>query len=465
MPTEVWFRNPHSYVRELVECGQFLIAWDRGTLVKKRLDPFKHAQLYYSESYPWRILVVGQQGTAELDSTHDLEHPKAVYPTFEYGEELNVLEDLLARPVGEDAAVCSTAGVPADELPVFGQEHRVVVTGVPPGNIGPGRSFLRTLKELQEDYPEAIIHLHGPYGWRIAFGTGLRSADVEPRTTAQKGKVILPNGSEVPFEKTFTKAQWTRAVGFQPSDLKVPRNRCMFNIKSAVWAGAHYEELFKFRSVKSSAITIDSESSDKDHVPVTTKSYLSVQAKAKPGDKFTCNTCSLMDECKYYREGAVCSVPDAEPAELTQFFGTRDSGMILDGLAILMKSGIKRYQRLLQEEEVVGDVIPEVGKLQGSLFEQGVKLAKLHDPTLRGGPSVQINTGAGGATQVNMGNPRAAISQAFRELEARGFTREQITPAMIEGVLTGMKEPERARRAVEGAVISDRPADSEEKSA
>jgi hypothetical protein len=459
MPTEVWFRNPHSYIRELVECGQALVAWDRGTLAKKRIDAFKHAQLYYGETYPWRLLLIGEQGAAELDSEHDLNAPKAVYPTFQYGDELNVLEDLLAHPVGESEDVCSTPGVAPDELPVFGQDHRVVVTGMPPGNLGPGRAFLRTLKELQEDYPEATIHLHGPYSWRVAFGTGLRSADVEPRTDAQKGKVILPNGSVVLFEKTFAKAQWTRAIGFEPSDLKVPRNRCMFNIRSAAWAGAHYDELFRFRSVKSKGILIDSDSPDNDHKPVSTKSYLSVQAKAKPGDKFTCDTCSLMDECKYYRAGAVCSVPNSEPTELSRFFGTRDSGMILDGLAILMKSGIKRYERLMQEEEVIGDSDPQVTKLQSQLFEQGVKLAKLHDPALRTS-GVQVHVGGGSAVQVNQGNPRQAIAQAFRELEARGIARDDITTSMIEGVLNGMNDPAQHRRAIEATVI-----DQEEQSA
>jgi hypothetical protein len=460
MTTEVWFRNPHSYIRELVECGQSNVAWDRGTLTKKRIDPFKHAQLYYGESYPWRLLVVGDQGTAELDSMHDMSAPKAVYPTFEYGDELNVFEDLLANPAGESEEVCSTPGIPPDELPIFGQEHRVVVTGMPPAGTGPGRAFLRTLKELQEDYPESIIHLHGPYSWRVAFGTGIRSADVEPRTDAQKGKVTLPNGTNVPYEKTFSKAQWARAIGFEPGELRVPRNRCMFNIKSAAWAGEHYQELFRFRSIKLRGILIDTDTPSAEYKPLTTSSYRSVQSKAKEGDKFTCNTCSLMDECKYFREGAVCSVPNSEPIELSRYFGTRDSGQILDGLAILMKSGIKRYERLMEDESVTGEVIPEVTKMQSHLFEQGVKLAKLHDPSLRGTSGVQVNVGGHSAVQVNNGNPRQAIAAAFRELEARGIARDAITPQMIEGVLSGMNDPAQAHRAIEATVI-----DQEEKTA
>lgn len=454
--TECWYRNPHSYVRELVECGEYKIAWDRGTLVKKRIDPAKHAGLYFGEAYPWRLLVIGEQGTAEIRSGSTLERPTAVYPTWTYGDDLHLLEDMLANPVGEDADVCNTPGVSLDELPVFGQEHRVIITGLPPGNLGPGRAILRTIKELQEDYPESIIHLHGPYSFRIAFGTGMRSADVEPRFLAQKGRVTLPNGSEVVFEKTYDKAQWTRAIGFSPSDLKIPRNRCMFNIKSAAWASEHYEELFKFRTTRSGSVTVDTTSSDTDHKPATTKSYLSVMSAAKPGDKFTCNTCSLMDDCKYSREGAVCSVPNSEPAPLTSYFGTRDSGMILDGLAILMKSGIKRYERGLQDESVTGEIIPEVTKIQSNLFEQGTKLAKLLDPELRSGAKVQVNVGGNSAVQVNSGSPRQAIAAAMRELEARGVPRDSITPELIQGVFEGMKAPVQATRAIEATVIESR---------
>jgi hypothetical protein len=63
--TEVWFRNPDTYIRELVECGVFQIAWDRGYLVKRKVDPIKHAELYYGQAYPWRVLAIGPQGSAE----------------------------------------------------------------------------------------------------------------------------------------------------------------------------------------------------------------------------------------------------------------------------------------------------------------------------------------------------------------------------------------------------------------
>lgn len=456
MTTEVWFRNPHNYIRELVELSPLAtnIAWDRGALAKRKIDPNAHARLYFGEAVPWRLLAIGEQGAAEMDRDHTLANPKAVYPVWSYGEELDLLEDYLANPVGEDSDICNTPFVEADELPVLGQEHRVVVIGVPSGGLSIGKAFLRQLKELQEDYPKAIMHLHGPCSWRIAFGIGLASSDVDPRTPAGLGKVFLPSGKEVKYEKTFQLAKWIKILGMEPDVLKVPRNRCIYNIKSALWAGQHYDDLFNFRVNRTSRVVPDLDVPEADFSQPKL-SVTQLKASGKPGDKYTCNTCSLMDECKYYRDGAVCAVPDAEPASLTSYFNTRDSGMILDGLAILLKSGVKRYERGLANEEVMGDLDKEVTKQQAAIFDQGVKLAKLIDPALRSPAGVQVNVGGGSQVQVNSGSPRQAIAAAMRELEARGVPREQITPDLIQGVFAGMKEPERNRNAIEGAVIEN----------
>ena len=171
-----------------------------------------------------------------------------------------------------------------------------------------GRSFLRYLKTLQEDYPQAIIHVHGLYGWKVAFGMGFGAADVEPRSAAQKGRVHLPSGAEEKYERVVSKPQWAAALGFKPADLEIPRNRCMYNIKSAVWAGKHYVELFKFKTKGEGSG--DYTSSDEDHVPAAAKKYLTTSPqKIEEGDKMLCDTCSLQNTCKYFRSGAVCTVP------------------------------------------------------------------------------------------------------------------------------------------------------------
>lgn len=452
MGTEVWFRNPDNYIRELVECGQYLIAWDRGYLVKKRIDPEKHAALYFGKAYPYRLLLVGEQGTAELDATHGINNPKAVYPTWQYGEDAALLEEIVARPVGDDPKVCMDASVRPDERPVFGQEHRVVIIDAPPANSGPGRKFLRFVKELQEDYPACIIHVHGLYGWRPAFGLGFGAADVEPRTAAQKGRVHLPSGKEEKFEQVIKHPQWVTVLGFKPVDLTVPRVRCMYNIKSAVWAGENYEKLNRFPTRSSPAYETDTESSDSAVVPVQKRSPLIGTPEKKDGDMYHCDTCSLQDKCTYFRSGAVCSVPGSEPTDLAKMFKTRDSQLIIDGLGTLMAAETHRLQRGMEEEETWGELDPEVTKMMSTLFDHGVKLAKLVDPSLRGS-GVNINVGQGGQAAVALSTPKQMVAAAVRELQARGVPLDQITPDAIQGLLAGMADPEKQTRAIEGEVI------------
>lgn len=459
MSTEVWFRNPDNYIKELVEVGVGMIAWDRGLLVKKRIDPVKHASLYFGNAIDFRVLLVGDQGTCELRNGDTLEKPTAVYPTWEYGEDLSLLEEILSKPPGEDLVACNDRSVSADERPVWGQEHRVVITNLPSATTGPGRKMLTVLKTLQEDYPNAILHIHGLYGYRVAFGMGFGAADTDPRTPAQKGKVILGSGKEVKYERAQSSPQWVTVLGFKPVDLAVPRVRCMFNIKSAIWAGQNYDQIFNFKSrVHGVEAPVDSESSDEDFTPATTTSPFSTAVvSAKPGDKFHCDTCSLQDQCKYYRNGAVCSVPGAEPKELAKFFKTRDSDQIIEGLSTLVAANTRRLERGINEESAFGDINPEVTKLINQIFDQGTKLAKLVDPSLRGGTKVQVNVGPGGqAAVIGQTNPRQMIATVVRELENRGIPREQITPEMIEGLLSGMANPESAQRAIEGTVLSHR---------
>ena len=445
MQTEVWFRNPDNYIRELVECNEHWIAWDRGLLVKKKIDPVLHALLYFGPAVKYRVLMVGEQGTCELRPGDTLDKPTAVYPTWEYGtDDLSLLEELLEKPVGNNMIFTNDKSVPADERPVWGQEHRVVITNLPALTTGPGRKILGILKTLQEDYPEAILHVHGLYGFRPAFGMGFKAADVEPRTAAQKGKLHMPHGREEKFERLDSNAQWLTMFGFTIGDMQVPRNRCMFNIKSARWAGENYNEIFNFKGRVVGA-DVDTSTPQADYsLPENNRVLMKNKLEVQPGDKFACDSCSLSANCKYFRDGAVCTMPDSESKELAAFFKTRDSGQIIDGLAMIVQKGAARAERSLRIEEAVGDIDPDTTKLMGQVFDQGVKLAKLVDPALRAGPRVNVNVGSGGAASITSGNPRQLIAGAIRELEEQGFRRDQITQEMIAGLLEGMQSPENA---------------------
>lgn len=444
--TEVWFRNPYNYVRELVECDAPLVAWDRGLLVKRQIDPYKFMQLYYGKNAPFRILMIGEQGTAELQPGRDIDNPVAVYPTWKGDESLELLEEMMAHPAGEDPQ-CYNADVPVDEKPVEGQEHRVVVTELPGAHTGPGRALIKKLKELQEDYPDCILHIHNSYSFRVMFGMGFRSADFNPRDNAAKGKVTIPAGKEMIAEKTIGCPQWVSLLGFRVVDLKVPRNRTMYNIKSAQWAGEHFMENIKFKATGDAPVS----PSQKEHLPATTTSHMSHHVTAVAGDKQLCNTCSLQNNCKYFRQGSVCSVPGSEPAGLARMFKTRDSQTIIDGLGSLLAAQAHRLERGMRDEDEFGELDPEVTKMANQVFGNGVKLAKLIDPSLTK-PGVQINVG--GATQVSAATPNQVMGSIVRELESRGIPREKITPDMVQNLLIEMGGGGQAAPAIESRVVS-----------
>jgi hypothetical protein len=117
-----------------------------------------------------------------------------------------------------------------------------------------------------------------------------------------------------------------------------------------------------------------------------------------------------------------------------------------------------RLERAAAEEESLGEISPEVSKIINSLFAQGVTLAKLIDPSLRGGGvKVQVGVVNGQATAaISSGNTPAELTgSVVRALEAQGITRDKITPDLVMATLQGMASPESRTRAIEGAVIAE----------
>lgn len=434
METKVWFRNAHSYIRELIDSNEPRIVWSRATLIKKEIDPNQFCGLHFGV-LPWEALVLGNEAVL-IDAEHTLKYPKAVYPIWSYGDDLEELIDLVENPVGEDQAMCEDTKTPIEERPVFGQSHIIVIKSIPVANSGSGRRFLKQLKEIKEDYPAVTFHLHGLYSFRALFGMGFGSGDVDALGSTKQGKVILPPGSEVKIDMLVRHPQWTRVLGFSPVELNIPRNRVIFNIKSACWAAKYWDQEISVKTVGAGSHVPDLTTPDAAYYPPTVGSHTIAARKGAPGDKIICNDCSLAIDCKFYRADYACGVPRTETAKLASFFGTRDSHDIVDGLTMLVKRNAERLDQALDTERVLGDVDPQVSKQLGQVFDQGIKLAKLVDPSLRGGPQVQVNVGSGGTAAVSVGDTRSIVAAAMRELEASGIKREEITSAMIEGVIT-----------------------------
>ncbi|QEM40920.1 MAG: terminase small subunit [Phage AS32] len=265
------------------------------------------------------------------------------------------------------------------------------------------------------------------------FGMGFACADVDPRTSAQSGKVNLPNGKELAYARTVGQLQWVNMMGMSVTDLKEPKQRCIYNIKAANWAGEHFEESVRFKSKGSSN---PDPNSPRTVLPVVQSGFkANPSIEAQEGDKVVCDSCSLSSTCKEYREGAVCSIRDSETNILAKMFQSRSSDKIIDGLGAILGAQAKRLERGMMSEEEFGELDPEVTKIMNQLFANGVKFAKLVDPTLNK-PLVQIN-GVGSAG-VAGSSPKELGAAVVRELEAKGIAREDITPAMFEAMLLEM---------------------------
>lgn len=426
-PVDVFFRNPFLYIRELVELRVNRIIWDRGLLVTRSVDPYRHAELYYPPSMDFEVLVSAEQGVSELRRGHTMANPWAVYPTWiPGGETPEALLRLIEEPVGDNPLKYQDYDLSVDARPIRGQPHKIFILYPPSASTLEGRQVYRFLADVQEEHPEVTLHIHGLYGYATMFGGNFKSVDTDARITAAHKKVMLPNGREVDIPTAAKTWHWLSLIGYNARQLAVPRNRCLYNIKSALWAAEHFKENLRFKST--GFAEVDPESVDA--VTPTTRNVYNSRIKPGSGDKLACDVCSLQNTCKYFRVGAVCSIPGSDPAPLARFFASRDADKIIDGLGTLLAAQSRRVERGVKMENETGEFDPEVTKMMDGLFRNGEKLAKLLRPSLAGpkvGVAVQVQSGQ---THASMG-----VAAAVAELEARGYDRDSITAEMIEKVM------------------------------
>ena len=430
MAVDVWIRNPSACIRECIEVGMTQIVWDYGYLVKKGIDPDKFMNLYCPSGMDYRVLVVGDpnQGAAEITRGTSWGKPLRVHPLWEYGDDLAILEQHLRES---------------------GPDELVVVTRTPIVSTGPGKKFMNLLNDLQLEYRDATIHLHGLYSWKTMFGRDFKSIDMEPRLDAQKGRVRLPNGQQVTYETAQTMPHWLAAVGFNAADLSVPRNRCMYNIESARWAAQYFKVNYKFETRRRYPLP------EEGHVLVNDR-IKTRMVPSRLGDKFLCDLCSLKPSCKYFRVGSVCSVPDSEASELSRFFKTRDSDTIIAGLGSLLALQTQRLEEGRRNEIEDDTIDNNVTKIVNSIFDRGVKLAKLVDPALAaaGAPKFKVALTQNHNT-ITAANPAALMAAVVNELESRGVTRADITPEMVKELI---QVPEIDRKGAIDAVVVEKTA-------
>lgn len=183
------------------------------------------------------------------------------------------------------------------------------------------------------------------------------------------------------------------------------------------------------------------------------------------GDKRLCDTCSLQYSCRLYKRGSVCILPDKETARLAEFFGTRESKDVIDGIGKLLTFRANRFESMVETERTINErralqnepalFDPEIDKMAGAISKDAERFAKLIDPALtRPQVAVQVNNNpAIGAATERVASVREytnrELSGAARELEAAGTSRDAITPEML---VKHLHEKENGQ-VIEGVVV------------
>lgn len=254
-PVDIFWRNPWNYINELKRCGEFNLAWDRGVAAKWKVDVQQYSKIHMGPSgAKWRAYSIGTWHAQEWDSECANGEVRGVYPTFDCSEDrLEELLDYIRRPWGHDKSMYNDSELPKSVRPVKGQANRIFITNIPNTGWVEGRRMIKLLEEVQDQYRDQCeIFIHRLYSYSEIFGRNWKSASVDPREDASKGRIILPNGRAVDprgkelgdpkrgVDRTYLDMH-IKPMGFNYPELGDAKKRCMFNIQSARHASIHWE--------------------------------------------------------------------------------------------------------------------------------------------------------------------------------------------------------------------------------
>jgi len=459
---DLWLMQSHKYIDIALEEGFRQFSWQVAYILKSKHELFSWMRIHTAAYGSVKVMMIDHSGAAEYNTFGSYEKPTAVYPTWTPDDDWDTLVWLLKNNVGLDEKICSDENVHPQMRPVFGQKHRVVVYWLPPS--GPERqSFMMQMRELQLEYPHAELFVSGANRFSDLFGIGLKAVDYLPHEFTVNGlrqkRIILPSGRQLHENNIHNPrySDWFDLIGMAQWEIASPEDRIRVCLRSANWANKNFELVTPFISRaptggRSGGAGFNTVFMPSEYVKVSDKDFVLPAARRRVMrnlglnvtglDKFTCDTCILHNACKLYREGSVCTVKGSDTVALADAFGSRSADVIMTGLSKLVEKNAERLENAMAAEEAAGEIDPEVTKLSKTVFDQGVKLVKLIDPTKAGGPKVQVNVGVGAGGQASVGiagtDPKQLMATIVAELEAGGIPRDQITGDMIKGVLRSM---------------------------
>lgn len=417
----------------------------------------------------WDILAIGDKGVRHYNQSSEDEYdPYAVYPIWRIEDGYTALADMCIDPSELNskypAALFSEGR--GKRFEATKQPHKIYIDTAPDLNSPSGLVYYHTLVRMARAHPWVGFILGESYSFRTVFsGTFSDSGMNVISLSRYNARIILPNGKTVGLPEASNWSMWIHELGFTVKQLVNTKGRVAFNLASIQWALKNYQNLSKFRLTHSRNSPLTLSLSDVDYEDASTRSTqiktrrgLPISnANALPGDGLVCSTCSFMNTCKFFREGSVCAVPKSDGERLAKLMGSRDANKIIDALSGITQIQARRLGKDLEDEELTDERSYDTDKRLKDLFDSGQKLARLVDPTLNGkGTTVNVGVGiSGGGGPLQVTSSRATVSDAVRELEQAGFSRAQITPALITNVINGASADSIEKSASREAEIID----------
>lgn len=461
MGAEVWLRGADRIMPEALDAGFTRFAWGIPDLLMNKVEVLSWLrQASMGRGVDVRALLVDYSGAAEYGIFDNYGKPSAVYPTWAPDEGWDTFEWLLINNVGEREDYCLDPMIQTDMRPVLGQKHMIVVHRIFELETHERDRVLLMIMKYQRQFPNVTIYVHCLPITRLSVGMDLKAFDinviVDKYTRAGEAvylpKVVLPTGRVLNGAAAHDPRymDWFSLVGWDQSELIDKIDFIRFTLDSLKWFEVNSDKMSAFASMGDfmAAPSIDENfvrSSDKEFkFPVMRRRMMrNLGLKVTELDKFYCDTCILHNNCKLYRANSVCVVKGSETVGLADKFNTRNADLIIDGLGELLQKQVERVEMAQNREDSTADIDPELTKMYKNVFDQGVKLAKLIDPTLNGA-GVQVNVGVSGgnvnAAIVANSDPRQVMSAVYGQLESMGYKRHEITNDMIKGVLESMAQ-------------------------
>lgn len=447
-PPELWVRDPLQYLDAILQIPWATVrtVWTTDFILETGLSPRKALKVLLPAGN-WEALALDADYGYFMSGTSTKTER---WERWTYGGDLKRLMELF---VSGKRFIVDFPGmdVPTDERDEFASYYH----------------------NFDRSCPQAKPHIHGPVAYSKGIGMGPYSVDFDPSHLPNRRCLQLPNGKllradkikELVEEESGGKAEhsyWLNLIGYKSlRDLKTFEDKVRFEMRSMSWAVENWDKVADIISKNVPRVAKPTSFSDEEmeasylerlrEMSGTDRDYDPRQVtgnnkwgwrgrKALPTDRIACDTCSLADVCRAFRQGSVCAVPNTEGDSLRKKFGTRNSSAIIQGLQELTQINVGRIQKALQsEEEGQNDkenprgLDPELTKLIDKTVTHGEKIAKLVDPRLRPGPAalVQVNNQSSTQGQISHASPQQLTATVVRELEAQGMKREDITPEII----------------------------------